>query len=67
MTVNLQQLGFELLDDNRKQLIEKIKSIVIEHIHYNDDEKFKFLLCGSGDRFEGKNFQGGSIIFNQML
>jgi len=38
----LQQLGFELLDDNRKQLIEKIKSIVIEHIHYNEDEKFVF-------------------------
>ena len=38
----LKQLGFELLDDNKKQLIDKIKSIVIEHIHYHDDEKFIF-------------------------
>lgn len=38
----LSELGFELLDDNRKQLIERIKSIVIEHIHYGEDEKFIF-------------------------
>ena len=40
--VNLQKLGFELLDDTRKQQIEKIKSIVIDHIHYLDDGKFIF-------------------------
>ena len=40
--INLQKLGFELLDDNRKQQIEKIKSIVIDHIHYLDDDKFIF-------------------------
>ena len=40
--VQLQQLGFELLDDNLKQQIEKIKSIVIEHIHYLGDQKFIF-------------------------
>src|SRR5574343_289449 len=34
--------GFELLDDNKKQQIEKIKSIVIEHIHHLDDAKFHF-------------------------
>jgi AraC family transcriptional regulator len=38
----LQSLGFELLDDSRKQQIDKIKSIVIEHIHYKEDEKFAF-------------------------
>ena len=38
----LSELGFELLDDNRKQLIERIKSIIIEHIHYGEDEKFIF-------------------------
>lgn len=31
--------GFELLDNTKQQLIEKIKNIVIEHIHYNNDEK----------------------------
>lgn len=38
----LAQAGFELLDDNRSQQIIKIKSIIIDHIHYLEDEKFSF-------------------------
>lgn len=38
----LHKLGFELLDDTRKQQIDKIKSIIIDHIHYKEDEKFIF-------------------------
>jgi len=38
----LLQLGFELLDDNRKQQIDKIKSIVIEYVHHREDSKFIF-------------------------
>lgn len=38
----LKQLGFELLDDTRKQQIDKIKSVVIEHVHYAIDKKFPF-------------------------
>jgi len=38
----LKELGFELLDDNLQQLIDKIKSIVIEHVHYSEDKKFIF-------------------------
>lgn len=34
--------GFELLDDVRKQQIEKIKGIIIEHIHHLEDGKFNF-------------------------
>lgn len=32
----LAQKGFELLDDRHSQLINRIKSIVIQQIHYND-------------------------------
>lgn len=40
---NLSDLGFELLDDNKKKLIEKIKTVIIEQIHYNDaDNKHNF-------------------------
>ena len=42
LAINLHNVGFELLDDNRMQQIEKIKSIVIDHIHYLDDHKFIF-------------------------
>jgi AraC family transcriptional regulator len=38
----LESLGFELLDDNLKKQIEKIKSIVINHIHHLEDGKFVF-------------------------
>jgi len=38
----LEFLGFELLDDSRQQQIEKIKSIVINHIHHLEDGKFVY-------------------------
>jgi AraC-like DNA-binding protein len=38
----LRQLGFEVLDDTLSRQIEKIKSIIINHIHYTEDEKFIF-------------------------
>ncbi len=38
----LTALGFELLDDSKKQLIVRIKSIIIDHIHQLDNAKFVF-------------------------
>ncbi len=34
---NLLKIGLELLDDNKSILIEKIKQVVIELIHYSDE------------------------------
>lgn len=40
---NLAVVGFELLDDTRKKIIEKIKNIIIEQIHGSDaDDKHNF-------------------------
>ena len=40
---NLANLGFEVLDESRKRLIEKIKTIIIEQVHYNAmDKKHNF-------------------------
>lgn len=33
---NLQDIGFELLDDKKQKTIEKIKTAIIQLIHYND-------------------------------
>lgn len=33
---DLQQIGFELLDDKKQKTIEKIKTAIIQLIHYND-------------------------------
>ena len=37
LKVNLLKSGLELLDDKKSILIEKIKSIIIEMIHYSDE------------------------------
>lgn len=42
LSERLQEIGFELLDDAKKQLIDKVKTIVIEQIHHKGDEKFPF-------------------------
>lgn len=34
---NLRQLGFELLDDRRQQAIDRIKSLIIQLVHYRDN------------------------------
>jgi AraC-like DNA-binding protein len=34
----LELTGLELMDDNKKILVEKIKTTIIELIHYNDDQ-----------------------------
>jgi AraC family transcriptional regulator len=35
---NLAALGFELLDDSRQQLIEKIKNLIVTQVHYAEEE-----------------------------
>lgn len=37
----LQRLGFELLQDRTTMLIEKIKNVVVEQIHYSDERANK--------------------------
>ena len=38
LSQNLARLGFEVLDDARQQLIEKIKNIIINEVHYKEEE-----------------------------
>src|SRR5688572_23499635 len=40
---NLTAIGFELLDDKKDKLVEKIKSIIISLIHRNEDSNNKKL------------------------
>lgn len=35
---NLKSLGFELLDNKKKQIVEKIKNTIVSLIHYNNDQ-----------------------------
>jgi len=38
----LQANGFELLDDQQQQLVEKIKAVIIDHVHHLEDDHFVF-------------------------
>ena len=38
LAINLNALGFELLDNAKQQMIEKIKNIIIQQVHYTPDE-----------------------------
>jgi len=37
LKINLMKSGLELLDDKRSILIEKIKNVIVEMIHYSDE------------------------------
>jgi AraC family transcriptional regulator len=37
---NLGALGFELLDNSKNQIIEKIKNIIIQRVHHADNEEY---------------------------
>lgn len=34
----LTKLGFEIIDDKKSRIIEQIKNVIIEQVHYNDDD-----------------------------
>ena len=38
LNIALKKTGLELMDDNKSILVEKIKTIIIELIHYNDEQ-----------------------------
>ena len=38
LSASLKKIGLELLDDKKNVMVEKIKTIIIELIHYNEDQ-----------------------------
>lgn len=40
----LKELGFELLDDKKSQIVEKIKNTIVSLIHGNNEEEFNLKL-----------------------
>ncbi len=39
ISTELEEVGFELIDDKKSRIIEKIKSVIIELVHYSNDER----------------------------
>jgi AraC-like DNA-binding protein len=38
ISISLKNIGLELLDDKKNIMVEKIKTIIIELVHYNEDQ-----------------------------
>ena len=54
---SLQEIGFELINDDNSQIVEKIKNIIIEYIHYDyKDIKVKFSEYLSDELKLGYNY-----------
>ena len=49
---NLTAMGFELLDDKKEKLVEKIKNIIISLIHRNEDSNNKKLSAILEERLQ---------------
>lgn len=61
----LQQLGFELLDDSKRKLIEKIKTIIIEQVHYEKgDERYNLSEVLSSKLHKDYSYLSG--LFSQV-
>lgn len=62
---DLEALGFELLDDRRAQLVERIKTAVIELVHY-DDRPLRVNLSDWIAGRTGADYGSASRLFSEM-
>jgi AraC-like DNA-binding protein len=65
LNVALRQTGLEIIDDNKSILVEKIKTIIIELIHYNDEQ----IKINLSDYLSGKlnhNYTYLSNLFSEV-
>ena len=62
---DLSVLGFELLDDSRHQIIDRIKTIVIENIHFSDGANAKENFSGIIARELHRDYSFLSNLFSE--
>jgi AraC-like DNA-binding protein len=61
----LEQLGFELLDDTKKKIIEQIKILIIEYVHYGKGDT-RFNLSDQLTAKLHKDYSYLSHLFSQV-
>ena len=65
LKVALKMTGLELMDDSKKILVEKIKTIIIELIHYND-KQIKINLSDYLSEKLNHNYTFLSTLFSEV-
>jgi len=63
---NLIGFGFELIDDTKSQLIEKIKTVVIEMIRYKKDENIKINHSAYIESMLNRDYNYLSNLFSEV-
>lgn len=66
LRTSLENLGFELLDDRRSQIVEEIKSSIIELIHHADPEDQQLKLSVIIAERLGMDYHYLSTLFSQV-
>jgi hypothetical protein len=71
ITKRLKEVGFEIIENNKSRIIEKIKNVVIELVHHSDEE----LNVNFSDIIESKlnlnynylyKYDGGQVILLKL-
>jgi len=65
ISTNLQQLGFEILDDQKQKLIEKVKTLLIDKIQSGEIEEHFILSDFIGKTFN-KDYSQLSRLFSEV-
>lgn len=65
LSIALKMTGLELMDDNKKILVEKIKTTIIELIHYSD-EQIKINLSDHLSQKLNHNYTYLSNLFSEI-
>lgn len=62
----LQALGFEVLDDQKRRIIEKIKTAIIEQVHYGRDDDRRYNLSALLSSKLHKDYSYLSHLFSEV-
>jgi AraC family transcriptional regulator len=65
LSVRLKSIGFELLDDKKSRIVEKIKSTIISIIHHSEDELNLKLSALLTDKL-GKDYHYLTTLFSSV-
>jgi len=66
LKVVLENLGFELIDDQKSRLIEQIKKLIIDLIHYGKERKLKVKYSTYLSEELGKDYSHLSHLFSEI-
>ena len=65
ISLELEKQGFEIIDDGKSRIIEKIKNLIIEHVHHNPDNQ-KFNLSTIIESSLNKDYNYLSNLFSSV-